>query len=684
MFLQSITLTNFGIYKDENKIDFETTKEKPIILCGGRNGGGKTTLFDSVMLGLYGQKSFEKKITKTEYLEFLGTKINKNVVGNIGISNIKKTEAEIKIEFQYNHYDREGKEKLNKDSHNQNYIVKRSWSRGLKGVQEDFIVEKNGSILKIDENDWDKFIQELIPRGIAKLFFFDGEKIADIAKRGEESLEVKNSFESLLGLDIITKLKSDLEINLGRNEKKKGNQNEEENSVEQLKKKIEELEEKKSLEVIRRHKQVAEIEKIDKDIDEYEFEISKMGGDYARDRAELQNEKTILRSKLDIVEEKIHTLCEGALAFCLIPKQLDELKNTLKADQAITKDNYEKEIISEQLKEVKEELELSKFDTKIKSEVIEKIEEVYDKRLSNKINSKIKIGLSESEMNKIFDEMNKISDLPKQLESYSKEFNSVTEKLQIVETKLANAPDDKDIQPIHKKLNEKFREKGGIEAKIREIDDFIQGLKGEITTAKIKGQREIEALHNSQDISTNSDLTKKVTKALEEYSQKLKEKKIQLLENYILESLTTLFHKEGFIKKVSIDKDTFDITLYDKEKNQIQRDSLSEGEKQLFATSILWALARTSGRSLPFIIDTPLGRLDNEHRDSLIEEFFPVASHQTIILSTNSEITKTAFDKLQPYINCNYLIGLDEKEHSSKITNMGNKYPFEEEMQRAV
>ena len=251
MFLESITLTNFGIYKDENKIDFKTTKEKPIILCGGRNGGGKTTLFDSVMLGLYGQKSFEKKISKSEYLEFLGTKINKKVVKGVGISNFKNTEAEIKIEFQYNHYDRDGKEKLDKDSHNQNYIIKRSWSRGLKGVQEEFIVEKNGSVLKIDDNDWDKFIQELIPRGIAKLFFFDGEKIADIAKRGEENLEVKNSFESLLGLDIITKLKSDLEINLGRNEKKKGNLNEEENSVEQLKKKIEDLEEKKSLEVIR-------------------------------------------------------------------------------------------------------------------------------------------------------------------------------------------------------------------------------------------------------------------------------------------------------------------------------------------------------------------------------------------------------------------------------------------------
>ena len=71
MLLERITLQNFGIYKDENIFDLTSTKEKPIILCGGQNGGGKTTLFDSVMLCLYGEKSFDKRISNHNLFIFL-------------------------------------------------------------------------------------------------------------------------------------------------------------------------------------------------------------------------------------------------------------------------------------------------------------------------------------------------------------------------------------------------------------------------------------------------------------------------------------------------------------------------------------------------------------------------------------------------------------------------------------
>ena len=169
------------------------------------------------------------------------------------------------------------------------------------------------------------------------MFFFDGEKIATIAKQGGEDLEIKNSFESLLGLDIISKLKSDLEINLGKNEKKSGEMEEEENFVENVRKKIEEIEEKKSIEVIRRNAKSDDIESIEKRIEEYELEISKMGGDYAQKRFELQNKKTVLRAKLDRLEEQIRSLCSDALPFSLIPKQIEQLQKTLKADQKVTK-----------------------------------------------------------------------------------------------------------------------------------------------------------------------------------------------------------------------------------------------------------------------------------------------------------------------------------------------------------
>ena len=678
MLLEQITLENFGIYKDQNTLDFTSTVEKPIVLCGGKNGGGKTTLFDSVMLCLYGQNSFEKRINRKEYEEFLDRKIHKN--------DEKQKNTSVRIEFLFNHYDR--KEKLDKDSYIQKYAVTRSWKKIDGEIIEKFVVEKNNQVLEIDDTEWERFIQELIPRGIAKLFFFDGEKIATIAKQGGEDLEVKNSFETLLGLDIISRLKSDLEINLGRNEKKNGS-GEEENIIEQIKKKIEDLEERKAIQVIKRNEKNDEVETARKKIEGFELEISKLGGDYARQRVELQNNKTVLKTKLIAIEEQIRLLCADALPFCLIPKQIEGLQKTLKADQQITKDSYEKQIITEQLDEVKNELNSNTFwaknglDSKAKTSVIRKIEEIYDKRLSNQAKkSKAIIGFSELEIEKIFDLTDKISLLPPRIESFSKEFDKLTEDLQKTETSLANAPDDEDIQPIIQKLNLQYEEIGGIKKEIRHFDDQIQGLKGEISTAKIEGQKHVEKLHNSEDISTNVVLTKKVEKALDEYSEKLKGKKIQLLENYILDSLNILFHKKDFVGKVSIDKNTFEITLYDTDQNTIEKNELSEGEKQLFATSILWALAKTSGRSLPFIIDTPLARLDVEHRDNLVEEFFPSASHQTIILSTDSEITKPYYEKLEPFISHSYSMEYDEQERCSKIHS--KYFDFKEEQQVAV
>ena len=119
MLLEKITLQNFGIYKGENVFELTIYKRKTNNLCGGKNGGGKTTLFDSVMLCLYGANSFEKRISKKEYDEILGRKIHKN--------GEKQANTSVKIEFLYNHYDR--KEKIEKNNYIQKYTVTRSWKK---------------------------------------------------------------------------------------------------------------------------------------------------------------------------------------------------------------------------------------------------------------------------------------------------------------------------------------------------------------------------------------------------------------------------------------------------------------------------------------------------------------------------------------------------------------------------
>ena len=195
MLLTKVTLSNYGVYRDKNEFDFRCDLEKPVILCGGTNGAGKTTLFESILLCLYGISFFDKKITQKQYHEFLGRKIHR-FLG----TPVSATEASITVEFQFAH---QGKV--------DDYKVHRMWESDDGKVSEKLTISKlEGdwkSLDKIEESQWQSFINELIPRGIAKLFFFDGEKIVEMAQEGNEDIEIKSSFDTLLGLDLVEQLR---------------------------------------------------------------------------------------------------------------------------------------------------------------------------------------------------------------------------------------------------------------------------------------------------------------------------------------------------------------------------------------------------------------------------------------------------------------------------------------------
>ena len=83
---------------------------------------------------------------------------------------------------------------------------------------------------------------------------------------------------------------------------------------------------------------------------------------------------------------------------------------------------------------------------------------------------------------------------------------------------------------------------------------------------------------------------------------------------------------------------------------------------------MLWALARASGRPLPMIVDTPLARLDSAHRKLLLEHYFPRASHQILLLSTDTEIDQAAFGELRPYVAHAYRLEFDFTEAATAIS----------------
>lgn len=143
-------------------------------------------------------------------------------------------------------------------------------------------------------------------------------------------------------------------------------------------------------------------------------------------------------------------------------------------------------------------------------------------------------------------------------------------------------------------------------------------------------------------------------------------RKIQHLSELVTSSFRFLLHKQSLLERVIIDPESFRITLIDRIGNQIPKEQLSEGEKQIFAVSVLWGLSKASARPLPAIIDTPMGRLDAAHRKQLVERYFPHASHQVIVLSTDTEIERGYFGLLQPHIARAYHLKYDELTRSTQ------------------
>ena len=128
-----------------------------------------------------------------------------------------------------------------------------------------------------------------------------------------------------------------------------------------------------------------------------------------------------------------------------------------------------------------------------------------------------------------------------------------------------------------------------------------------------------------------------------------------------------LARKDDMVARATIDTRKFTVKLLDRRGVEIEKSKLSAGERQIYAIAMLEALARTSGRRLPVVIDTPLGRLDSHHRANLVRDYFPRISHQVILLSTDTEVDEAFYKELSPHISHAYEICFDDRKRSAHL-----------------
>jgi DNA sulfur modification protein DndD len=235
-----------------------------------------------------------------------------------------------------------------------------------------------------------------------------------------------------------------------------------------------------------------------------------------------------------------------------------------------------------------------------------------------------------------------------------------------VERAVAVTPEESDIGRIVEQLKSSAQQVSMLEEEAKRLDMVVHTRRGERSGCEGELQRllrdRVEAEISGEDQHRMMRLAGRTRETMQEFLRRATEQKIDRLSALITESFRFLLRKQTLVERIAVDPETFAITLFDDTGRAIGKHRLSEGEKQLFAISILWGLARASARPLPCIIDTPMARLDAAHRQNLIERYFPNASHQVIILSTDTEVDRRYYGALQPSVARAFHLNYDERE----------------------
>lgn len=694
MKINNIELFNFGPYESSAYFDTHTSSQKNIILIGGKNGSGKTTLFTAMKVCLYGYMGMGYKNANSRYYENVKKMINNS-------SKIKENpEAYIKMELEIDN-------RRDKDI----YILKRSWEI-KNGVKEKLLILKNDINLTGEEvNDFEKFLVSYVPPELFNLYFFDGERIADFFLENDNKKNIKKAFSIICGYDVFEIAKRQFNKYAIQNKDKSNitfkNYNTKKEECETLNSKLKNLEEK----IEENNNQLdyleAEIKKID-------ISFKKKGGlsfeEYNSKIASLKLEEKRREGLNNSVKEAANNI----VPFLILKDNLIRLKEKIVTENNDIKyENFidildsfflnHKDIDQNTLFTMKNCIEHIKnnkkriFNLSIEqtSDIFYKINCIlsYDKTNLSAIKNEIKTSLKESAkirkeientdmsiydayINKRATLLEKKSKLIENKYKFDEEYSSLLEIKKKVEKDFYKAKDQLEenikkksiknisarsllmIEDLEKKLYENQIEKFrtyfiGIINKMMRKNQFIDDIEIDdnfnIIIYKFKNLELKELISVFESDSEEKVISKIGKKAYEVIMEKMK--------NHNRNEVIDILLKSD-VKTISI---PFEIDI----------DTISNGEKQIFIMALYYSLVKLADRKIPFIIDTPFARIDNEHRNNICEYFFKDLSGQIFIFSTDEEISEENYGILKENIAKTYIL---ENSDNLNTTVINNRY----------
>lgn len=718
MRIKRVRLYNFSSYAGEHELNLDTAGNKNVILIGGNNGAGKTSLFMAIKLALYGPQCFRFQDKNNQYTARIKGFINHNAF----LSPDTRSFVELQIS-------------LPSGQRVSDYIIHREWRLLEKNLTEDYTVICDGIVLGEKYLDFfQNYLFTVIPPNIFDFFFFDGEEAGDFLSGNKRGQRLRDAVLTLSGYDTFRLIEKFCRSFVGSDlETEEFTQTV--RDAETAHRKLEELDAFIEENVSRLERLRTELAEKKSEYKNLQAQFSRAGGLDSGERQKLDYELSVSEDIKSRTSQQIRGFVETLMPVFITRDTAFQAEEQLHNERIVRQYEAVKESLSP-------EAVLQILQNIGENELPQK--EQFAERFSNGISDYLKPNLDTRSFVKIHD----IS------EEQEQRINAITTNLRSfsVESMIAVCQERSDASKRYDQIMARLR--GALpEMDVREYDSRIKSVSVSIEELEhsIK-QREENGMRAEQDLKEQKALCDRLKRQIQQqaryqtayvYTERiaaimtdmiasLTNRKRRMIETLSLKIFSRIIRKENYIQLVELDRD-FNVNIYKKQvytteelgsllrnlgvdglerrlgsaginyavmflglqsreelyaylaKNsgehqfsitgqeqfelysRMDINQLSKGEKQVFALSLYWAIIKSSEQQIPFIIDTPFARIDTEHRAHISEIFFPEISDQVIVLSTDEEVVGSYYKALKPFIAREYLLEYDVSYHQTNI-----------------
>lgn len=688
MKIRSIKLNNYRLYKGENKITFLNGNNKNLYLISGENGFGKTTFLHSLLWCLYGRlmadidETFRKEMSNGGYnntvinnLNYIcKQKINTEVTQDT-LAKIKKQGYSIDTEFvkEWSHYavSLDFSDVLIPSIPCQSLKVTRSYDIILDEENVEILIDGISNELTTQIGH-EIFINDFIlNKDIARFFFFDSEKIVSLAETNtiEERRKLCSAYNEVLGVKKYEDLKKNLE-NMRLRFRRKSDDVDSRDKLSSLfakQKSLNEAIEEQELQTANLDSQLIQLKKGDENL---QMQLLREGNGTTLE--ELNRQEALLeaiRKKDAEYKQQLKQFLEYA-PFAISGNLLQQTKAQLEHDfhilqlqSNIRNQNFLLANINAEMQQAFNNIKISAKD---KNQLVDSFHNIISRYQSQATDEVPLLNVSKEDFEEFLAVYSNITT------TYRVEFEHLADDYrknkQVMErtarniSNMHNKENDSVIKSIRRQKNESERKIAELEQKIRQLHEERGAINKELAVVS----RQVSELGKKVSVDDSDSKKDKVAEQLinelNTFLISLKKEKKSALERRIKVTMNNLMHKTDFIGKIDVvvADDAIDINLYSADGNVIKKESLSKGEQQLYATSLLKALVEESGIEFPVFIDSPLQKFDKSHANKIITEFYPTVSKQVVLFPLlHKELTESELDTMKPYVNSAYLLKND-------------------------